>query len=294
MKMNTVVSGSRKTLVLLSCVWLGGGVAWADSGMRIKEGPIQVTPGNPPADQARITTYQVTLENENCTCNEAVRISRWLPDNPTDGAVLGKPIGSFEFLGFKDTAGGSLSSKLEFPDIEDESTQTFFFDIKTGPNKLGCFFESAEFTFIMCDYDGGCDCCDGPCEGPTPYKKTVRLEAATLPSSSPGTATLTGTVTDSAGDTVVGALVRVRRGCPGDPGAVNQQTFTRPRFPQENWCTPNCKGKYQIPTLPAGTYTVSARSAKGCAKANVTIANGASVTQNFTLNQTICADVEEP
>lgn len=284
------------------CAMLAVGVmatfACGESGIRIKSGPTQLTAGNPPCNAERITTFKMVIENINYTCNEWVRITKALPDSG-DMEPNSSPFGSFEFLGFKTSEGGTLQDEINYDDMEDESTNTFFFDVRTFPKEhetLGslCDFEFAEFGIRVCDHDGGCDwgvSADLPCpigEKPTPFVTKVRLDAdATLcPPSDTGTGTIRGKITTNLGTPAANARVVARRvlagevGCKGAPEFATETVFAK----STPWAE---RGQYEITGLPfpPGDYEVTARDSGRCAQATVTIPGGGSVVLDLTLMQ---------
>ena len=139
MRLKRLLAGhARLALVLL---WLGAAVdlVRADSGIAVVEGPTMITPGNPPCNAERITTFKVVIANNNLVCNEHVKISKaGFPKVKEEMS----PLKSFEFLGFRwDESGvppeppnlAQLSDELEESDMEDESQMTFYFYVRTKP-----------------------------------------------------------------------------------------------------------------------------------------------------------------
>src|SRR5262245_30079480 len=94
----------------------------AESGIRIKSGPTQVTAGNPPCNAERTTWFKIVIENINYTCNEAyiLSVGRASDGEPGDFDPNFEPQGGFDFLGFSGSEGGSLSQTWENGDMEDE------------------------------------------------------------------------------------------------------------------------------------------------------------------------------
>jgi hypothetical protein len=295
-------STKRNVLLLLTClsaIALAPKQLLAESGIRIKSGPTQLTAGNPPCNAERDTWFKIVIENINYTCNEAVILSmgRASDGEPGDFDPNFSPQGGFKFLGFSSSEGGALSDEWEIDDMEDESTATIFFAVKTMPaqvlNAL-CDFEFAEFAIRVCDDDGGCDwgtSSDLPCpigEKPTPFKPTVRIDADQTPCPPPdtGTGTITGTVTRSGGLPAANARVTVRRvlagqaGCKGAPDAFFDQTFTK----STPWAD---RGEYEMGGLPfpPGDYEVTARDSGQCAQTTVNIAPGGSAVVDLVLAQ---------
>ena len=125
MGMKRATALSRWTLIFLACLGGMAGVAWAESGIRIKSGPKMVDATNPPCNAERVTTFKVVIENTNCVCNEDVNPIRQA--KAVEARTEASPKDSFEFLGFSKSQGGALSPTITFIDMEDESSTDFFF-----------------------------------------------------------------------------------------------------------------------------------------------------------------------
>lgn len=262
------------------------GMAWGESGIRIQSGPAMLESSNPPCNAERVTTFKVTIENTNCVCNEDVNPIR--KANIAEARTQDTPNGSFQFLGFQKHPSDGLSPTLTFIDMEDESSEDFFFQVKTGPVACtpggGGDFEGAEFGIVICDSGGGCDwglATDPPdpvCESPK-HVPVIQLQADTTlcPQTDTGTARIQGTVTDTTGQGVVLARVEAKKGCRGSPGFVKVEDRSKALPPAQ-------RGTYEIAGLPAGTYEMTVEEGGRCAAASVTIAaDGETKTQNFTL-----------
>lgn len=280
----------RSLLIFLASLTFPIEIVWATSGIVLLDGPTQVTSGNPPCNAERITTFEVRITNVNgplLFCSEDANPIRQLglPDVFTTEE---NPRGSFEFLGFKTSEDGELSSRLEFLGLGAGEVKTFFFDVKTGPAEvplLGkCDFEEVEFGITICDTGGGCDFFiwtdppDPVCESPK-HMPVIKLQADTsfCPASDTGTGRIEGTVSDGEGRPVGGARVEATRGCRGSPGFVNQEATTD-RLP------PN-RGRYELTNLPfPATYMVEVWADGLCTTAEITIpGSGETIIQNFTL-----------
>jgi hypothetical protein len=261
------------------------GVAWAESGIRIKSGPTMVDATNPPCNAERVTTFKVVIENTNCVCNEDVNPIRQA--KAVEARTEASPKDSFEFLGFSKSQGGALSPTITFIDMEDESSTDFFFQVKTKPVACtplgGGDFEKVEFGIVICDSGGGCDwglSTDPPdpvCESPKHVPVVVLQADTTLcPPSATGTARIQGLVLDSNGAVSL-AQVTATKGCRGSPGFVNEDDRTKALPPVQ-------RGTYEIAGLPVGTYQMEVREGGRCAAASITIGvDGETKVQNFTL-----------
>jgi hypothetical protein len=287
---NTIV---ERSLLILACLGLLTGTASAESGIRIKSGPsVFAGPANPPCDGTSTITFRTEIENTNCVCNEDVNpIKRadFLIDFAGD--KLNPFFGSFEFLGFKKTAGGTLSPTLDFIDMEDETSTDFFFDVRVHPDAGGCPFVSAEFGIVICDGGGGCDwgastdlpypVCESPKLVPVVH---IDADATNCAPSGVGTGEIHGTVTDGVtGLPVALAWIEVSKGCFLAPGFVGKSTLSSFGWPTEI-------GTYKVPTnfpsepgLPAGTYKLKVQEGGRCSSQMVTLADGESKLVNVTL-----------
>jgi hypothetical protein len=278
---------SHRMMFCLALLGVACGTAWATSGIRF-EGPTMLDASNPPCNAARATTYQMTLKNINCVCNEDVRVN--LQSKAADGLneidTDDTPKGSFKFIGFSESQGGPFSSgNFQFPDMEDESSKTIFFQVETGPvdciGGQGGDFTQAKFGIVICDTGGGCDILDGPCEGPTKFLPIVTLNADTsvCPQSDQGTGVIHVSVQKSDGKPTVGGAVNVTRGCKGSPGAVdrNGEALT-PKTNPANW------GKYDITNLPfPATYELKVRADGLCNTQSVDLPAAGTLDVQVTL-----------
>lgn len=278
---------------------LASGPSWAESGIRIKSGPTQLTSGNPPCNAERETWFKIVIENINYTCNEKVilSVSRASDGEPGDFDPNFQPQGGFDFLGFSSSEGGSLVQEWVIDDMEDETSATIFFAVKTMPAPHAvlnavCDFEFAEFAIRVCDDDGGCDwglSSDLPCpigEKPTPFKPTVRIDADPTPCPPPdtGTGSISGKVTRPGGLAAANARVTVRRildgelGCKGAPDNFFDQTFAK----SSPWAE---RGEYSMDGLPfpPGVYEVTARDSGQCAQTTIDIAPGGTAVVDLVL-----------
>jgi hypothetical protein len=196
------------------------------------------------------------------------------------------PKGSFKCIGFSESQGGPFSSgNFQFPDMEDESSKTIFFQVETGPvdcvDGKGGDFTQAKFGIVTCDTGGGCDILDGPCESPTKFLPIVTLNADTsvCPQSDQGTGVIHVSVQKSDGKPAVGGAVNVIRGCKGSPGAVdrNGEALT-PKANPANW------GKYDITNLPfPTTYELKVRTDGLCTTQSVSLPAAGTLDVQVTL-----------
>lgn len=283
----------RRILLLVPCLGVvATGSAWAETGIRIKSGPsVFAGPANPPCDATSTVTFKVSIENTNCVCNEDVtpiKRAEFLPDFVVDKL---NPLGGFEFLGFKKSPGDPVTPTIEFIDMEDESSNDFFFDVRTHPDAFGCPFASAEFGVVICDGGGGCDwgastdlpypVCESPKAVPIVH---IDADSTMCPASSTGTGEIHGTVTDgTTGLPVALAAITVSKGCLFAPGFVSKSTLS-----SFGWPTP--LGQYIVPAffpnepgLPAGTYKLQVQEGGRCSSQMVTLAPGESKLVNLTL-----------
>lgn len=287
----------------VACLCVGASAQWvfAGSGIKIKQGPTQISPtGDPPCDADEITTFKMVIENTNDVCNEFVKI--WTGQKESD------PIGAFKFLGFKKTQNGILFDSIQYDDMEDESTETFYFDIKTG-KKLhsdglnSCEFISGRIEIYVCDHDGGCDwgaSADDPCRpliclnsgtdcgeepGPWLHIATLTGDQTNCPEPDTGTGMISGTVTNANGNPAAGARISVNRviagniGCKGVPDFIRKKTKAKTLPLTE-------RGQYEIGGLlfPPGEYEITARDSGLCASQTVMIPSSGELTVNLTLS----------
>ncbi len=279
-------------MVLAGFVLFLSAPALATSGIAIVEDPVQITPDKPPCNAERITTFRMKIRNTNDVCNEFVKIREaTLLDMKTSMS----PLGSLDFLGFKTSQNGPLVPSIDLDDMEDETTFTFYFDVKTAPVTIGpavCDFEFAEFGIRVCDHDGGCDwgsSSDPPCpigESPTPLIRKIRLEAddSFCPPPDTGTGTIRGIVENGQGAPIAGARVTAIRvldgmlSCAGNPEHVLKTTETK-KLPWDE------RGEYEITGLlyPPGDYEVTARDAGRCQSVTVTLPPSGELVQDFVL-----------
>jgi hypothetical protein len=291
----TIIKERLHFLLFLPCLGLMVGTAGAESGIRIKSGPsVFAGPANPSCDAVSTITFKVTIENTNCVCNEDVnpiKRAEFLPDLVADKL---NPLGSFDFLGFKKSPGDPPSPTLTFIDMEDESSNDFFFDVRTHPDALGCPFASAEFGIVVCDGGGGCDwgfssdlgypICESPKLVPTIH---IDADTSACPPSGTGTGSIEGTVIDGNTGLPVGlALVGATKGCLLAPGFVSKLVFS-----SVGWPTP--AGAYQIPNpgepgLPAGNYTLRVQEGGRCSTQAVSLLAGEHKVVNLTLGPGPC------
>jgi hypothetical protein len=126
---------SRGIMFSLAFWGVAWSAAWATSGIRF-EGPVMLDASNPPCNAPRATTYQMTLKNTNCVCNEDLRVNvqTKAADALNEIDTEDTPSGSFKFIGFSESQGGPFSlGNYQLTDMEDETSKTIFFQVETGP-----------------------------------------------------------------------------------------------------------------------------------------------------------------
>jgi len=294
----TIIKERLRFLLVLPCLGLMIGTAAAESGIRIKSGPsVFAGPANPACDATSTITFRVEIENTNCVCNEDVnpiKRAEFIPDLVVDKL---NPLTGFDFLGFKTSPGGSLSPTLTFIDMEDETSNEFFFDVRTHPDGSGCFpFTSAEFGIVVCDGGGGCDwgfssdlgypICESPKLVPTVH---IDADMTACSTASTGTGSIEGMVVDGTGQPVQLAVVTVSKGCFAVPGFVSKGAFSSTGW----WPFTTPPGAYMVPNpgepgLPPGTYTLKAVEAGRCTTQTVVLAAGEHKVLNLTLGPGPC------